>query len=73
MTTTKSPQPETATIGGSLKVARMVTGLWQLAGGHDTHLQLDECAAQMQPLIDAGMTTFDMADRESRLHHHADV
>jgi aryl-alcohol dehydrogenase-like predicted oxidoreductase len=63
MASTQLPRPEMATIGGTLKVSRMVTGLWQLAGGHDTNLQLDECAKQMQPLIDAGLTTFDMADR----------
>jgi predicted oxidoreductase len=61
--TPASPTPETAILGGSLEISRMITGLWQLAGGHDTHIQLDECAKEMRPLIEAGLTTFDMADR----------
>lgn len=62
--TPTSPRPERTVIGGSLQISRMISGLWQLAGGHDINFSLNDCAENMQPLIEAGLTTFDMADRE---------
>ena len=47
-----------------LSISRVVTGLWQIAdmerGGRT--LDLDAAARAMQPYIDAGFTSFDMAD-----------
>jgi aryl-alcohol dehydrogenase-like predicted oxidoreductase/enamine deaminase RidA (YjgF/YER057c/UK114 family) len=47
-----------------LEISRIVTGLWQVADmeRHGGPLNLDACAAAMQPYYDAGLTTFDMAD-----------
>ena len=47
-----------------LSISRVVTGLWQIAdmerGGRT--LDLEAAARAMQPYIDAGFTSFDMAD-----------
>ena len=47
-----------------LKISRILTGLWQVAdmerGGKS--LDLDEAAKALLPYIEAGLTTFDMAD-----------
>ncbi|MGD9905771.1 MAG: aldo/keto reductase [Vicinamibacterales bacterium] len=47
-----------------LSVSRVITGLWQIAdmerGGHT--LDLDAAARAMHPYIEAGFTSFDMAD-----------
>ena len=47
-----------------LSISRLVTGLWQLAdmerGGRK--LDLDATAAAMEPYVEAGLTSFDMAD-----------
>ena len=47
-----------------LTVSRVLTGLWQIADMErdDRELDLDAAAAAMQPYVDAGLTTFDMAD-----------
>lgn len=47
-----------------LEISRVVTGLWQVADQerNGQQLDLDAAAAAMQPYVDAGLTTFDMAD-----------
>jgi aryl-alcohol dehydrogenase-like predicted oxidoreductase len=40
----------------------MVSGLWQLAGGHDENIDIGAAAQAMHPLLDAGLECFDMAD-----------
>lgn len=54
--------PERTTIGGSLEIPRMINGLWQLAGGHDKDVDIPTAAGTMVPLINAGLSCFDMAD-----------
>ena len=45
------PNPERTLIGGSLEISRMVSGLWQLAGGHhDEKIDIEIAARAMQPL-----------------------
>lgn len=45
---------------------KIITGLWQLAGGHDQTIDVEQCSQIMEELVDAGLTsTFDMADRKS--------
>lgn len=61
---------ETATIGANtkapLKIPRLVTGLWQLADGHsDSGVDVAKAADGMDVYVKAGLTAFDMADRES--------
>ena len=45
-------------------ISRVLTGLWQLADMErdGRTVDLDRAAAAMQPYVDAGLTTFDMAD-----------
>ena len=52
------------TLAPGLEISRVVTGLWQLADleRDGRRLDLDATAAAMQPYVDAGFTTFDMAD-----------
>ncbi len=47
-----------------LQISRVVTGLWQIADIERKQGVLDpiQTAEQMQPYVDAGYTTFDMAD-----------
>jgi len=47
-----------------LSISRALTGLWQLADMErdGRTLDLDRTADAMQPYVDAGLTTFDMAD-----------
>ncbi|UCH27001.1 MAG: aldo/keto reductase [Trueperaceae bacterium] len=51
-------------VGTGLEISRLVTGLWQVAdmerGGRV--LDLEAAAAAMVPYVEAGLTTFDMAD-----------
>ncbi|KAI1108416.1 NADP-dependent oxidoreductase domain-containing protein [Nemania sp. NC0429] len=55
--------PEQTTIGGDIVIPRIVSGLWQLAGGHDeTTIDIDAAARTMERLIDSGFNCFDMAD-----------
>ncbi|KAL4880318.1 NADP-dependent oxidoreductase domain-containing protein [Aspergillus karnatakaensis] len=56
------PRPERTTIGGDTEIPRMISGLWQLAGGHDQDLSIETAAQAMHPLINAGLDCFDMAD-----------
>lgn len=47
-----------------LSISRVLTGLWQLADMErdGRAINLEHTAAAMQPYVDAGLTTFDMAD-----------
>jgi aryl-alcohol dehydrogenase-like predicted oxidoreductase/enamine deaminase RidA (YjgF/YER057c/UK114 family) len=60
---TKSPVPRIALADG-LSISRALTGLWQLADMErdGRTLDLERTADAMQPYVDAGLTTFDMAD-----------
>ena len=58
------PRPERRKLAPDLDISGVVTGLWQIAdmerGGRQ--LDLDAAARSMQSYVDAGFTTFDMAD-----------
>src|SRR4030095_8179762 len=58
------PRPERRKLTPDLDISRVVTGLWQIAdmerGGRQ--LDLDASAKAMEPYVQAGFTTFDMAD-----------
>ncbi|KAI8633887.1 Aldo/keto reductase [Xylariaceae sp. FL1651] len=54
--------PERTTIGGTTSIPRMISGLWQLAGGHDETIDIKAAAQAMEPLIELGLDCFDMAD-----------
>jgi aryl-alcohol dehydrogenase-like predicted oxidoreductase/enamine deaminase RidA (YjgF/YER057c/UK114 family) len=60
-TSAKVPRIELAT---GLDISRALTGLWQLADMErdGRTLDLERTADAMQPYVDAGLTTFDMAD-----------
>jgi aryl-alcohol dehydrogenase-like predicted oxidoreductase/enamine deaminase RidA (YjgF/YER057c/UK114 family) len=51
-------------LAADLSISRVLTGLWQLADMErdGRKIDLDRTAAAMQPYVDAGLTTFDMAD-----------
>ncbi|MGD8815801.1 MAG: aldo/keto reductase [Acidobacteriota bacterium] len=51
-------------MGPDLNISRIVTGLWQIADMERDGRKLDLAAAAraMQPYVEAGLTTFDMAD-----------
>ncbi len=53
-----------ATLAPGLEISRVVTGLWQIADMERDGrvLDLDAAAAAMTPYLDAGFTSFDMAD-----------
>ncbi len=55
---------ERTTLGGDLEISRILTGLWQVADMERGGRTLDPGASAeaMQPYVDAGLTTFDMAD-----------
>jgi predicted oxidoreductase len=53
---------ERITIGGVTSIPRIISGLWQLAGGHDEKVDIDAAARAMNPLIGFGFDCFDMAD-----------
>ncbi|KAI1812396.1 Aldo/keto reductase [Poronia punctata] len=55
-------RPDRVVIGGTTSIPRMISGLWQLAGGHDKHVDIDTAARAMKPLVDVGLDCFDMAD-----------
>ena len=44
------PQPENTVIGGDLKIPRMITGLWQLAGGHERDGSFEVATTAMDAL-----------------------
>ena len=52
------------TLAPGLKISRVLTGLWQIADLERNGNTLDalETAKHMQAYVDAGLTTFDMAD-----------
>ncbi|KIW17451.1 hypothetical protein PV08_04645 [Exophiala spinifera] len=56
------PVVERTAIRGTLEIARMVNGLWQLAGGHDKTVDIPTAATVMEDTITYGLDTFDMAD-----------
>ncbi|CAG8979960.1 hypothetical protein HYALB_00013091 [Hymenoscyphus albidus] len=62
MTTNTPPKPERTAIRGILEIPRLITGLWQLAGGHDKDVDISVATRGMGPLIEAGLGFFDMAD-----------
>ena len=43
-------RPERAIIGKSLHIPRIISGLWQLAGGHDEKVDITSAAKAMDPL-----------------------
>ncbi|KAI1424133.1 Aldo/keto reductase [Xylaria sp. FL1777] len=57
-----SVAPERITIGGDTSIPRIISGLWQLAGGHNEKVDIDAAAHAMEPLVDLGFDCFDMAD-----------
>jgi aryl-alcohol dehydrogenase-like predicted oxidoreductase/enamine deaminase RidA (YjgF/YER057c/UK114 family) len=58
-----TPIPRTPLAEG-LSVSRVVTGLWQIADleRDSREFDVDRAALAMSPYVDAGLTTFDMAD-----------
>jgi aryl-alcohol dehydrogenase-like predicted oxidoreductase/enamine deaminase RidA (YjgF/YER057c/UK114 family) len=58
------PRPDRWRLAPDLDVSRIVTGLWQVADMERDGRQLDVEAASraMEPYVQAGFTTFDMAD-----------
>jgi aryl-alcohol dehydrogenase-like predicted oxidoreductase/enamine deaminase RidA (YjgF/YER057c/UK114 family) len=59
-----TPDVERRDLTPDLSISRVLTGLWQLADMErdGRRLDLDRAAAAMRPYVDAGLTTFDMAD-----------
>ncbi len=57
-------QPERCELAPGFTISRVLTGLWQIADMERQRQKLDAkaTAAAMQPYVDAGFTTFDMAD-----------
>ncbi|KAI3334171.1 NADP-dependent oxidoreductase domain-containing protein [Ustulina deusta] len=55
-------EPERATVGGDTSIPRIISGLWQLAGGHDEKVDIDAATRAMELLINLGFDCFDMAD-----------
>ena len=51
-------------LAAGFEISRVVTGLWQIADMErdGQALDLDAAAAAMEPYVEAGLTTFDMAD-----------
>jgi len=56
--------PDRIRLAPGLEIARVVTGLWQIADQErrDGEWELDSAARAMQPYLDAGFATLDMAD-----------
>jgi aryl-alcohol dehydrogenase-like predicted oxidoreductase len=54
----------TTPLAPKLKISQILTGLWQIADMErdGQSIDLHEAAKEMQPYLDAGLTTFDMAD-----------
>ncbi|OLC38827.1 MAG: aldo/keto reductase [Gemmatimonadetes bacterium 13_1_40CM_4_65_7] len=61
---TSAPNVERRDLSSDLSISRVLTGLWQLADMErdGRELDLDRAAAAMRPYVEAGLTTFDMAD-----------
>ncbi|MBK5257862.1 MAG: aldo/keto reductase, partial [Vicinamibacteria bacterium] len=51
-------------LGDDLSVSRVINGLWQIADleRDGREFDIDQAALAMSPYVDAGLTTFDMAD-----------
>ena len=51
-------------LASGLSISRAITGLWQIADMErdGRSLDLEKTAAAMEPYVEAGLTTFDMAD-----------
>jgi aryl-alcohol dehydrogenase-like predicted oxidoreductase/enamine deaminase RidA (YjgF/YER057c/UK114 family) len=64
MSTPMIPLVERRQLAPGLSISRVLTGLWQMADQErdGRTMDLDRAAAAMQPYVDAGLTTFDMAD-----------
>lgn len=58
------PNIPTTLLADDLQITKVLTGLWQVADMErdGQQLDLDATADAMQPYLDAGLTTFDMAD-----------
>lgn len=50
MAETQRIQPERTVIAGSLEIPRMISGLWQLAGGHDKNVDIAQASGNMDSL-----------------------
>jgi aryl-alcohol dehydrogenase-like predicted oxidoreductase/enamine deaminase RidA (YjgF/YER057c/UK114 family) len=61
---TSSSRVPTIELAPGLDICRVVTGLWQIADMErdGRTLDLERMAAAMRPYVEAGLTTFDMAD-----------
>lgn len=55
---------ERCELAPGFSISRVLTGLWQIVDmeRHGTSLNLEKTASAMAPYVDAGITTFDMAD-----------
>ncbi|KAF4637234.1 hypothetical protein G7Y89_g850 [Cudoniella acicularis] len=73
---TTTVRPERTIIGVTLEIPRMISGLWQLAGGHHKDVKIADASNAIESLIKAGLECFDMADHygDAELvvgHHNA--
>jgi aryl-alcohol dehydrogenase-like predicted oxidoreductase/enamine deaminase RidA (YjgF/YER057c/UK114 family) len=59
-----SPAVERAALAPDLSISRVLTGLWQIADMERDGRQIDpdSAARALRPYVDAGFTSFDMAD-----------
>ncbi|KAM3618811.1 uncharacterized protein V6R79_025109 [Siganus canaliculatus] len=48
-------------LSGGLEVCRILNGMWQVSGAHGA-VDMAKAVESMQAYVDAGLTTFDMAD-----------
>uniref|UniRef100_A0A3Q2R2Y2 Uncharacterized oxidoreductase YccK-like n=1 Tax=Fundulus heteroclitus TaxID=8078 RepID=A0A3Q2R2Y2_FUNHE len=48
-------------LAGGLEICRVLNGMWQVSGAHGT-VNKTKAVEAMQAYVDAGLTTFDMAD-----------
>ncbi|XP_034552161.1 uncharacterized oxidoreductase At1g06690, chloroplastic-like [Notolabrus celidotus] len=55
-----SPVP-TVRLSGGLEICRVLNGMWQVSGAHGA-VDKTKAVKDMQDYVDAGLTTFDMAD-----------
>ncbi|KAK1898251.1 putative oxidoreductase YcsN [Dissostichus eleginoides] len=55
-----SPVPKVRLSGG-LEICRVLNGMWQVSGAHGA-VNNPKAVEAMQAYVDAGLTTFDMAD-----------
>jgi aryl-alcohol dehydrogenase-like predicted oxidoreductase len=59
-----APLPDSAylTLKNGATICRVLTGMWQLSGGHGYRPEQAPALADMEALVRAGFTTFDLAD-----------